>query len=147
VALKPCITCGRLSAESYCPQHRRTGFKLRPSPSSRDRPPITLARQVKQRDGNRYRRCGSAVGLRVHHVRAGRRMRRARRAQLRDLVPGLPPARPFESSTALSGHLGRPRRLVGDVVPRLVADVEVPNRLSRRETHHLRPELLGEGRR
>ncbi len=36
--LKPCLTCGRLSRGSYCAAHEPVAWRLRPSPSSRDRP-------------------------------------------------------------------------------------------------------------
>jgi 5-methylcytosine-specific restriction enzyme A len=67
--VKPCLHpgCGRLSRGSYCALHEPKAWKLRPSPSSRDRPPLSLVRKVKARD-RRCLRCGSTDRLRVHHL-------------------------------------------------------------------------------
>lgn len=67
--LKPCLRCGRLSSGSYCPAHQPTGWKLRQSPSSRDRAPLSLIRKVKARD-RRCVRCGSTDRLHAHHLQA-----------------------------------------------------------------------------
>jgi 5-methylcytosine-specific restriction endonuclease McrA len=72
VPLKPCLRCGRLTPSgSYCPlhepRHHPSGFRLRPSPSSRSRPSGKLRRTVLARD-KRCVHCGSTVNLRLHHV-------------------------------------------------------------------------------
>jgi 5-methylcytosine-specific restriction endonuclease McrA len=68
----PCLRCGRLSPESYCPEHRPSGWRSRPSPSSLDRVPTSVRRKVRERDGDRCRLCGcprsGAVKLAVDHV-------------------------------------------------------------------------------
>jgi 5-methylcytosine-specific restriction endonuclease McrA len=47
--------------------------KLRPSPSSLNRPSSALRKKIKERDGNRCQRCGTAGSaenrLEVHHRR------------------------------------------------------------------------------
>ena len=73
VPLKPCLRCGRLSPGSYCADHdpARQAWKVRPSPSSRDRLPPSVRKRVRERDGNRCGRCGCPSGesrLVVDHV-------------------------------------------------------------------------------
>jgi hypothetical protein len=69
--VKPCLVCGRLSNGSYCPLHRPSGWRTRPSPSSLDRLPPHARARVKQEAGQRCERCGRTRTpgnrLVVHH--------------------------------------------------------------------------------
>lgn len=47
--LKPCLTCGRLTPESYCPRHARGGST---------RAWRRVRSRVLQRDGHRCQQCG-----------------------------------------------------------------------------------------
>jgi len=69
--VRPCIRCGVLIERgSYCRAHQPSGFRLRPSPSSLDRPSQRLTARVRARDGHRCARCGSTTDLQVHHLHA-----------------------------------------------------------------------------
>lgn len=72
--LTPCLACGRLSkGGSYCASHEPKAWKVRPSPSSRDRPSPRLRERIKRRDSYRCQRCGTSGSaenlLRIHHRR------------------------------------------------------------------------------